>query len=126
MKSGVALGLVVVGLGLLVLGSVWTTLFPPTQSWTAEKAARMSEVKARLNDLSFIINDTSRSMHSGPDRGALKAESEELLKEFEQLKTDFESATDRPRAFSGRLRWFGVSLAVAGLIGWYAVNQTSR
>ena len=123
MKSGIALGVVGFGLMLLVFSSIWSTLFPPTSSWTPEKASRISEVKARLNDLSFVINDPRHSMHSGPDRGELKAEADTLLKEFEQLKADFESATERPQIAAKVLKWTGISLAIVGIIGWYAVKN---
>jgi hypothetical protein len=124
MKSMIVIGAIGLGLSLFVASAVWATLFPPTRSWTPEKAERMSEVKARLNNLSFMINEP-KNFHSGPDVGTLKAESDALLKEFEQLKTDFESATESPQTVATVLRWSGLSLAVLGVIGWYAVRQNT-
>ena len=123
MRSAIVIGIIGLGFTLFVASALWSTLFPPTQSWTPEKAQRISEVKARLNNLSFMIN-TPRNFHSGPDPGTLKAESDSLLKEFEQLKTDFESATDRPQKVTSILRWAGLGLASVGIAGWYAVNQS--
>ncbi len=122
MKSTIVIGTIGLGLALFIISALWARLFPPTQSWTQEKAQRMSEVKARLNNLSFMIN-SPKNFHSGPDIGTLKAESDSLLKEFEQLKTDFESATERPQTVASILRWTGLVLAAVGAIGWYAVNQ---
>jgi hypothetical protein len=122
MKPAIVIGLIGLGFTLFIASALWATLFPPTQSWTPEKAQRMSEVKARLNNLSFMIN-SPKSFHSGPDTGTLKAESDALLKEFEQLKTDFESATERPQKFASILRWTGLGLASIGAIAWYSANQ---
>lgn len=124
MKSAVVIGTIGLGVALFIASALWASLFPPSNSWTPEKAQRMSEVKARLNNLSFIINEP-RNFHSGPDTGTLKAESDALLKEFEQLKTDFESATESPQTVSFVLRWSGLSLAIIGVIGWYAIKQNS-
>jgi hypothetical protein len=124
MKAGITLGAVILGFALLVASSVWGKLFPPTKSWTLEKSARMSEVKARINDVGAMLYKASQRMHGGPDAGPLQAEHDALIKEFSQLKTEFESAADRPRTASAFLKWTGISLAVVGLIGWYAVKDS--
>src|SRR5689334_9621213 len=100
MKTTIVMGVIALGFLLLASSFIWTTLFPPTRSWTPEKAQRMSEVKSRLNNLTFLINAPNKSMHNGPDQGALRAEAEQLSKEFDQLKTDFESATESPKTIS--------------------------
>jgi hypothetical protein len=113
-----------IGLGcLLLLGSgVWTTLFPAKSSWTAEKEARWSDVQRKLYDMSFVVHGKQR-IHSGPDPGTLKAEYEELKKQNEILKEEFENITKRPQTVATFLKWSGVSLAVLGIIGWYAVKD---
>ncbi len=123
MKSAVLVAMML-GFGLFIASALWSTLFPATNSWTPEKAARLSEIKARLNDLSFQLQRASGRMHSGPDSGTLKAEYNALNKEFDELKTDFETAAQRPQTVSKILKWTGLSLAAAGIIGWYAVNQS--
>jgi hypothetical protein len=122
MKSVVVVA-IVTGLVLVLVGGLWSTFFPPTNSWTPEKAARLSEIKARLNDLSFALQRASR-IHSGPDPGTLKAEYDALNKEFDELKHDFETAAERPQVASRILKWAGLSLAALGIIGWYVVNQS--
>jgi hypothetical protein len=124
MKSAIVLGTILLGFVLLVVSSIWGILFPATNSWTPEKAARISEIKARLNDLSFSLQSSTTRIHGGPDPGTLKAEYDALNKEFDQLKTEFESAVDAPRTVSNVLKWSGISLAVIGIIGWYAVKES--
>ena len=125
MKPAVVLGMIVLGFMLLVASSAWSTLFPPTKAWTPEKARRISEVKARLNDLSFQLARSSDRIHSGPDPATLKTEYNALKKEFDQLANDFESATEAPQTVSKVLKLTGISLAALGVIGWYAVKQSS-
>jgi hypothetical protein len=127
MKAAIPLGAMVLGFVLLLASALWASMFPPTSSWTPEKDTRMSEVKARLNDLSALIyrSTTATSMHRGQDPATLKSEYDGLMKEFEQLKTDFETATERPQRASAVLKWSGITLAALGIVGWYAVKQAS-
>jgi hypothetical protein len=125
MKSAVVFGMILVGFLLLVASSLWPSLFPGTSIWTDEKAQRSTQVKARLSELGPIVNSTRINMHSGSDRGALKAEFEQLIKEDEQLNAEFQSAYDRPDTAARVLRWSGISLAVIGIVGWFAVKNSS-
>jgi hypothetical protein len=125
MKSGIVLGMIGVGFALLIASGLWQSLFPPTNVWTPEKASRISEVKARLNELSFTLPRAKIRIAGGPDPATLRVEYDTLTKEFEQLKMEFESATNAPRTASMVLKWSGICLAGIGVIGWYAVKQTS-
>lgn len=125
MKSGVVFGLIGIGFLLLILSGFWTTFFPGTSTWTPEKAARWAEVKDRLHNLSFLVNNPKRvSMHSGPDLGKAKEEFEKLNAEGDKLKAEFNTAHDRPETMSKILKWAGIVLAAVGVCGWYAVNQS--
>ena len=84
---------------------------------------RSTEVKARLSDLGPLVNPPNPRMHRGPDPATLKAEFDALMKENEQLDAEFSSAADSPKTASAILKWTGISLAVLGIIGWYAVKQ---
>lgn len=117
------LGAIVLGCAFLILSVVWSSVFPPTNSWTPEKAKRISEVKARLNDLGFQLERAGK-IHSGPDPGTLKAEYNTLRKEFDELRTSFESVASSPQTASKILKWSGISIAICGVIGWYAINQS--
>jgi preprotein translocase subunit Sss1 len=120
------IGTIILGFVLFALSSLWTTLFPPTNSWTPEKADRLSEIRERLNELGFMLQRASANrMHSGTDLGPVKAEYDSLNKEFDELKVEFETAAERPNTVSTVLEWTGISLAIVGIIGWYAVKQIS-
>jgi hypothetical protein len=126
MKSAVVLGTIVIGFTCVFLSFAWGSLFPATRSWTPEKGTRMSEIKAKLNDLSFkMASPASSRIKNGPDPAALKKEYDDLRAEFETLKTEFESVAETPKTTSRVLKWSGVTLALIGVIGWYAVSQSN-
>jgi hypothetical protein len=123
MKNLIASGAIGLGLVLLIASSVWLQLFPPTLSWTPEKAARLSEVKAELNNLGAQLYTATKRTYGGPDPATIKVQYDALQNEFDQLKADFDSAMDTPNAISTILRWTGITLAVIGIVCWYAVKQ---
>ena len=125
MKSTVIFGAIVVGFLCLITSTLWTSLFPATSSWSDEKAHRSAEVKARVAYLGGIVNSPTRRMHGGPDPASAKAEFDALQKENEQLNSEFETAAYRPNTISKILKWSGISLAAIGIIGYYAVKQSS-
>jgi hypothetical protein len=125
MKSGIPFCAIGLGFALLIASSLWTTIFPPTLSWTPEKAQRSAEIKDRLTNLGFALYAAEYRPHSGPDPGTLKAEYDALMKENAQLNADFTSATETPETISNILKWSGISLAALGIIGWYAIKQSS-
>jgi hypothetical protein len=114
MKSAATFGLMILGLLLLVVSSLWSSLFPPTSRWTDEKAQRAAEVKAKLNNLGPIVNGPAR-MHRGPDPATLKSE----------FDAEFVSAAEAPKNASSVLKWTGISLTAIGVIGWYVVKNSS-
>ena len=124
MKSVVVYSLIGVGLLLVVLSSVWNTLFPGTSRWTPEKATRSAEVKDRLHNLAFVVNAPKPNLQRGQDLGQLKAEFEQLKKENDALNADFSAASETPKTVATIFKWSGISLAAVGLIGWYAANQS--
>jgi hypothetical protein len=124
-KQAVVFGAIGVGLLLVVLSSMWVTLFPGTSSWTEEKAARWAQVKDRLHNLSFVVNAPPGSirMHGGRDYGEVKTEYDQIKAEATQLQADFDNAYNSPRKMSSILKWTGISLAGIGIAGWFAVRE---
>jgi hypothetical protein len=112
------IGLLVLGLLLFVASGLWSTMFPVTNSWTPEKSKQLANAKDRLTNIGFIVNNPK-----GRDTSALKAELAQLTEDDARLTAEFQSAYDRPNTISKFLKWSGISLALVGIIGWYAVNQ---
>jgi hypothetical protein len=78
-----------------------------------------------MHTLSFVVSDPKQAdVRSGQNATTAKAEFDKLKLEDDELKADFSSAYDSPRTTSAVLKWSGISLAVIGLIGFYAVNQS--
>ena len=124
MRSAVVSGIIGLGIFLFLLSALWSTIFPPTARWTDAKANRFAEVKAKLHNLSFVVNVPKPNLQRGQDLGVLKAEYEQLKKENAELDAEYTSAADTPKTVARFLKWTGLSLALVGIIGWYAISQT--
>lgn len=122
----IAFGLLGIGFALLLLSGLWASLFPGTATWTPEKADQWAKIQTRIHNLAPLVNNPSMplSMHTGTDLGPLRQEYDQLRKESDVFKTEFESAHDRPLMMARILKWSGISLAVIGVIGLYALNQS--
>lgn len=127
MKLVAVFAAIALGFLLLIFGSLWQSMFTGAASWTAEKDARWTEVKDRLHVLRFTIGDGERrpNMHGGPDLAKAKTEFNTLKEENDRLTEEFNGIRQRPNTVAKVLKWSGISLAVIGLIGWYAVKQSS-
>jgi hypothetical protein len=126
MKYVIVSGLIGGGLLLLLASGMWLTMFPGTSSWTPEKERRLGEVGERLHVLAFTVGnaEASPSMHRGHDLIKAKAELDSVRKENQELTAEFRGIQSRRDAIPKILKWSGVSLAVIGIIGWYAGNQS--
>jgi hypothetical protein len=121
-----AFSLLCLGLLLLILSGVWTSVFNGTSTWTPAKAKRTAELRTRLHTLALVVDNQENvpSMHSGPELGKAKEEYEQLKKERADLSAEFQSASDQPKTAANVMRWSGLVLAACGVFGWYAVNQS--
>lgn len=116
---------VCLGVILLALSAIWTTLVPGNSDWTPEKADRWTEIKSRMHNLAPRIHDPAGnvSMHSGEELAQLKQEFDTLQVEHDELQAQFHSAATRSSRIAQVFKWAGVSLAIMGIIGWYASSQ---
>jgi hypothetical protein len=126
MKSAVVLGMIGVGLLLLLVSGVWTSVFPGTSSWTQEKDDRLAAVGKRMHVLSFIVGnaEANPSMHGGPDLPKAKAELAAVAEENKALMDEFKGVQARPQTMSKFMKWSGISLMLVGICGWYAISQS--
>jgi len=123
--KNVSFGVLGLGVLMLLLSGVWTSIFSGTSSWTPEKSLEWTKVKDRLHALSVIVNSpaSTPSMHSGPETGEAKKEYDELKKKHEAMSAEFYSIHDRPYTIAKFLKWSGIVLALVGIVGIYAANQ---
>jgi hypothetical protein len=124
MKSAIVTAITGIGIFLFLLSAMWSTIFPPTSRWTNEKANRFHDVKAKLHNLSFVVDAPKPNLQRGQDLGQMKAEYNQLLKEKAELDAEYTSVADTPKTVAKFLKWSGLSLAIVGIIGWYAVSQS--
>ena len=76
MKSIVVFGMIGLGVLLLLLSGVWSSMQVGTSAWTNEKDRRLSEASDKMHLLTAKIAsaESHPSMHGGPDLPKAKAE----------------------------------------------------
>jgi hypothetical protein len=124
MKATTA-GLIGLGIVLFLLSGLWTTVFNGRSTWTDEKAKRMGEIRNRMSTLGFLVDrkDTPGDAQGAQAKAAAVKEAEELRRERAALASDYSSAHDAPLLVAKVLKWSGISVALVGITGWYAVAQ---
>lgn len=109
--------MVLLGLGCLLLGVgfLWSTVFPPSRTWTEEKANRMTELSNNAHKLLFVAkNAKTNPRPGGPTPTEAQAAYDEAKAELDTLKAEFESARDTPTTTGTYLRYLGIALALGG------------
>lgn len=126
MKSAAVFGMIGVGILLLFMSGVWSSLQPGTSSWTNEKDLKLSEVSDKMHLLTAKVAsaESHPSMHGGPDLPKAKAELATLVEENKTLMNEFKGIQARPHTISKFMKWTGIALTVVGICGWYAVSQS--
>jgi hypothetical protein len=124
MKATTA-GLIGLGIVLFLLSGLWTTIFNGRSTWTDEKARRLGEIRNRMSTLGFLIDQPviPGNEQSAQNKAAVMKEVEELRTERTALALDYSSAHDTPILVAQILKWSGISVALVGIVGWYAVAQ---
>lgn len=122
MKSGVTIGLIVLGAVLFLMSGVWTSIFNGRSTWTDEKARRRSEIQSRLSTIGFLQDRPATQ--GGPANAAMNKEAQDLIAERDALALDYAAAHDSPILVATILKWSGLSIAAIGAFGWYAVKQS--
>ena len=116
MKSSLPLVAVLLGLLLLILSPLWGLIFPATNTWTEEKARRMTELGNEAHALLFqaIRAESRPNMKGGKNPAELRAKYNETKAELDALKAEFEGKRDRPKTIATYLRWSGIALVLIG------------
>jgi hypothetical protein len=98
-------------------GLCWGFLFPAKNSWTSEKADRLSDVTGRAHVLFMKVKMAERDPSSLGEQDAKRLQEEYrlVLDQQASLKKEFESANDRPKTAARWMRWSGVALLLVGI-----------
>jgi hypothetical protein len=97
-----------------------------TSAWTNEKDRRLSEASDKMHLLTAKIAsaESHPSMHGGPDLPKAKAELAAVTEETTTLMNEFKGVQAKPNTIAAIMKWSGISLALVGIVGWYAVSQS--
>lgn len=118
MKSLVPVILVGLGAVLLLLGFLWTFLFPASRTWTEEKSNRMTELQNEAHKLLYLVDQAkTRPRPGGPTPLEAQANFDAAKAELDELKAEFEATRDSPKNSGTYLRWAGMALVLCGGFG---------
>ena len=116
--------LVVIGMVLLALSFVWGFIFPASQGWTDEKATRMTDLSNQGRQLLIQANNAKyKPKPGGPSPEEVRAKYDAVKAELNELKKEFEGIRDSPKTASRYLLWSGAALI---LVGGMAVMAAGR
>jgi hypothetical protein len=119
MKDKLCLVAAIVGGLLFVLSLLWGFVFPAERAWTQEKSSRMSALSSRAHTLHVKVKLGERNPAAFGDEepGQVRKEYKDVTEELASLKQDFQSAQRAPKTMAGVLRWSGLIVGIAGLLG---------
>ena len=116
--------LVVIGMVLLALSFVWGFIFPASQTWTDEKASRMTELSNQGRLLLIEANNAKyKPKPGGPSPKEALEKYDAVKAELNKLKEEFMGARDSPKTISSYLLWSGAGFI---LVGGMAVMASGR
>jgi hypothetical protein len=118
-----------IGFASVLLSLVWTSLFPPKEVWTPERAREYTKVGARLHSLSVQLTAAGQNPATRDadlkQLEALRKEHYEFQQKWESLREELESAQQRGQKTQAILFWSGGGMAVVGLGGWLATREAT-
>ncbi len=108
----IALG---IGIPLVLLSILWSSIFPASNSWTEEKSKRMTELALQTQQLMYkVVKAENNDLKSGENPAEINEKYRASKKELEQLQNDFETQRDKPSTIASYLRWAGIALVIVG------------
>ena len=116
MKSTLPVAAVALGIALVAASALWGVLFPASNTWTEEKAARMRELSGKAHRLSFEAAAAKERPSMTAGRGAAEAQAayDAARAELKILRDEFEGARDKPKTMGRYLSWVGAAMVLAG------------
>ena len=111
---------------LMALSLLSGFIFPPENTWTLEKASRMSELSREAYLLHIEVNQADRNPVAGGDMeaGEVQQNYRSVVRELATLKSELEAAQQRPETIARLLRWSGVVLLLLALVALRFLKST--
>lgn len=117
MKQLVPFGLVLLGLVLVVISLLWTTLFSGGPALGQEDYARLEELETKVVELYRQIETVKA--RTGNDSAAEEASVgyRRAIEERDALRAKLESGLSQPSSTAATLRYVGIALLLVGIVG---------
>jgi hypothetical protein len=98
------------GIVLILLSLIWPTAAVSHGNWSPEKAKQYQSAAVKLHSLSHA------SLHASPDadQQAMRNELQQAEKDYQAIRSQLDSAIERPKHLAWALRVAGVALAISG------------
>jgi hypothetical protein len=111
LRTSLAGGLIVAGVGLLLISFFWSGQAVSRASWSAEQAKEYQAASVKLHSLS---QESVAASGSNNDK-ALREKLAQAETEYKAIRSQLDSAIDRPKYVTFALRILGLVMAIAGL-----------
>jgi hypothetical protein len=109
----------IVGGTILLLASFLVPEQSLSQSaWTAEQAQKYQQSALKLHELSHEVGHSDE--HG--DTANIERRLDEAKKNFAEVQSELDSATQRPRYFKSILRWSGVVIVSVGIVAYFVAH----
>jgi hypothetical protein len=112
LRTSLAGGLMVTGIGLLLISFFWSGRAASRASWSAEQAKQYQAASVKLHSLS----QESVAAAGSNNEKALREKLAQAETEYKAIRSQLDSAIDRPKYITYALRILGSLMAIAGVM----------
>jgi hypothetical protein len=119
----------VTGLVVLVLSFLWTSFFPPEDSWSIEQAQAHRQASAKYHELQHTIGGPSRVQKGRAETTKprpTKADLDAAKREWEEVESARRAAQESGKQTAWWLRLSGVALATIGAVALLLNKKKSQ
>lgn len=111
LQSSLAVGLLAGGILLLAISFFWPGQSVSRAAWSTEQAKAYQDASVKLHSLSQETVGTA----GANSQKALREKLDKAEAEYKAIRSQLDSAIDRPKHITLALRIFGTLMAIAGL-----------
>ena len=125
MKRTLPLAVAAIGGILFVTSFLWGFIFPAANVWTAEKSQEMKQLSANVRSLTMKVKagESNPANYGEEELQQVKQEFELAKEKLEAMQAEFKTVSESPDKMANMLRWIGMMTAIAGLLGFRALNS---